>query len=552
VNYRVTVYRPRREGVPPLFLGLNISVGRAKMSKDTKSQSGSAIAMQGITKRFPGGVVANDAVDFELQVGEIHGLLGENGAGKTTLMNILYGLYQPDGGTIRVFGQPAVFGSPADAIRSGIGMVHQHFKLVSDMTVTENVVLGLKSSKGFLTDTSSADTRISALAERHGLQVDPKAQIWQLAVGQRQRVEILKALYRDARILILDEPTSVLAPSEVKDFFKSLRGLRESGISVVLITHKLDEVMDVTDRVTVLRKGRKVATQSTDSVNQESLAHMMIDEAIPPVANKMTAPAHDVILQVTNLRVFDDRGIEALRGISLEVRKGEILGIAGVSGNGQRELVEALVGLRKPASGSIAFAGKDVTGKAPRDVIDLGVAYVPENRTEDASVADFRIDENLILKDFNKAPVCGMLASKIPTFLNDREIRSRAERAITQFGIRATGISAKARSLSGGNLQRLILARELSGSPMLIVVSQPTRGLDVAATEYVRNLLIQQRNRGAAVLLVDEDLAELIALSDRIAVMYKGETVGLLEPRQFSSEEIGLLMTGTKRMAAAA
>jgi len=522
------------------------------MSKDTKNQSGPAIVMQGITKNFPGGVIANDAVDFELQVGEIHGLLGENGAGKTTLMNILYGLYQPDGGTIRVFGQPAVFGSPADAIRSGIGMVHQHFKLVSDMTVTENVVLGLRSPKGVLTDTSSADTRISALAEQHGLQVDPKAQIWQLAVGQRQRVEILKALYRDARILILDEPTSVLAPSEVKDFFKSLRGLRESGISIVLITHKLDEVVDVTERVTVLRKGRKVATQPTGSVNQESLAHMMIDEAIPPVANKVTAAAHDVVLQVTNLRVFDDRGIEALRGISLEVRKGEILGIAGVSGNGQRELVEALVGLRKPASGSIAVTGKDVTGRAPRDIIDLGVAYVPENRTEDASVADFRIDENLILKDFNKAPVCGMLASKIPTFLNDREIRSRAEQAMTQFGIRATGISAKARSLSGGNLQRLILARELSGSPMLIVVSQPTRGLDVAATEYVRSLLIQQRNHGAAVLLVDEDLAELIALSDRIAVMYKGETVGLLEPGQSSSEEIGLLMTGAKRMAAAA
>jgi simple sugar transport system ATP-binding protein len=522
------------------------------MSKDTNNQSGPAIVMQEITKKFPGGVIANDAVDFDLQVGEIHGLLGENGAGKTTLMNILYGLYQPDGGTIRVFGQPAVFGSPADAIRSGIGMVHQHFKLVSDMTVTENVVLGLKSPKGFLTDTSSADTRISALAGQHGLQVDPKAQIWQLAVGQRQRVEILKALYRDAKILILDEPTSVLAPSEVKDFFKSLRGLRESGISIVLITHKLDEVMDVTDRVTVLRKGRKVATQPTDSVNQESLAHMMIDEAIPPVANKVTVAAHNVVLQVRNLRVFDDRGIEALRGISLEVRKGEILGIAGVSGNGQRELVEALVGLRKPASGSIAVADKDVTGKAPRDIIDLGVAYVPENRTEDASIADFRIDENLILKDFNKAPVCSMVASKIPTFLNDREIRSRAEQAMTQFGIRATGISAKARSLSGGNLQRLILARELSGSPMLIVVSQPTRGLDVAATEYVRNLLIQQRNRGAAVLLVDEDLAELIALSDRITVMYKGQTVGLLEPKQFSSEEIGLLMTGAKRMTAAA
>jgi simple sugar transport system ATP-binding protein len=390
------------------------------------------------------------------------------------------------------------------------------------------------------------------LAEQHGLQVDPKAQIWQLAVGQRQRVEILKALYRDAKILILDEPTSVLAPSEVKDFFKSLRGLRETGISIVLITHKLDEVMDVTDRVTVLRKGRKVATESTGSVNQEKLAHMMIDEAIPPVADKTNTTSREVILHVANLRVFDDRGIEALKGVSLEVSEGEILGVAGVSGNGQRELVEALVGLRRPASGSISVANNDVTGKNPRSIIELRVAYVPENRIEDASIADFRLDENLILKDFDKPPICGMLASRIPTLFNSVEITNRAERAISQFGIKATGVSAKARSLSGGNLQRLVLARELSGSPRLIVVSQPTRGLDVAATEYVRGLLIQQRNRGAAVLLVDEDLGELITLSDRIAVMYKGEIVGLLQPDRFSSEEIGLLMTGAKRLVSAA
>jgi len=522
------------------------------MSTDMPNRDAPAIVMQGIAKKFPGGVTANDKVDFELRMGEIHGLLGENGAGKTTLMNILYGLYQPDGGTIHVFGQPATFRSPADAIKMGIGMVHQHFKLVSDMTVTENVILGLKSQKGILTDLAPAEARISTLAEQHGLQVDPRSQVWQLAVGQRQRVEILKALYRDAKILILDEPTSVLAPSEVKDFFNSLRGLRESGISIVLITHKLDEVMDVTDRVTVLRKGRKVATQPTSSVDQEKLAHMMIDEAIPPVTDKAKTAPQEVILQVTKLRVFDDRGIEALRGASFEVRKGEILGMAGVSGNGQRELVEALVGLRKPSSGSIAVVNTDITGKTPRNVIDLGVAYVPENRTEDASIADFGLDENLILKDFDRPPICGMLASRVPTFLNSKEITGRAERAISQFGIRATGVSAKAGSLSGGNLQRLVLARELSGSPKLIVVSQPTRGLDVAATEYVRNLLIQQRNRGAAILLVDEDLGELITLSDRIAVMYKGEIVGLLQPLQFSSEEIGLLMTGARRLASAA
>lgn len=522
------------------------------MSKDAGNENSPAILMQGIVKRFPGGVMANDMVDFDLKVGEIHGLLGENGAGKTTLMNILYGFYQPDHGTTEVFGERVAFRSPADAIKFGIGMVHQHFKLVSDMTVAENVVLGLKSGKGFLTDIASAQSRISRLAEQHGLQVDPKAQIWQLGVGQRQRVEILKALYRDAKILILDEPTSVLAPTEVKDFFKSLRGLKETGISIVLITHKLDEVMNVTDRVTVLRKGRKIATQPTSSVNQEKLARMMIDEAIPPIADKAKMAEREVVLQVRNLRVSDDRGIEALKDVSFEVRKGEILGIAGVSGNGQRELVETLVGLRKPVSGSVAVVGTGVSGKTPRSIIGLGVAYVPENRTEDGSIADFRIDENLILKDFDRSPICNVLGSRIPTLLNDKEIASRAEQAISQFGIKATGASAKARSLSGGNLQRLILARELSGSPSVIVVSQPTRGLDVAATEYVRGILIQQRNRGAAVLLVDEDLGELISLSDRIAVIYKGEIVGLLHPGQYSSEEIGLLMTGAKKLALAA
>jgi simple sugar transport system ATP-binding protein len=507
-----------------------------------------AVAMRGVVKRFPGGVVANDMVDFDLQAGEIHGLLGENGAGKTTLMNILYGFYQPDAGSIEIFGRPTAFRSPSDAIRMGIGMVHQHFKLVSDMTVAENVVLGLKSPKGLLTDLTSAETRISGLAEQHGLHVAPKTEIWQLAVGERQRVEILKALFRDAKILILDEPTSVLAPTEVKDFFNSLRGLKKSGISIVLITHKLDEVMDVTDRVSVLRKGRKVATQPTHDVNKERLAHMMIGEEIPPIADKTKTTQHGVVLKVNRLRVFDDRGIEAVKSITFDVRKGEILGIAGVSGNGQRELVQTIVGLRKPASGSLTVVGMDITGKTPRYVIDLGVAYVPENRNEDASVADFRIDENLILKDFGKPPVCNTLAGKLPTLLNDREIGRRAEEAIKQFGIMTTGVSAKARSLSGGNLQRLILARELSGRPALIVVSQPTRGLDVAATEYVRSILIQQRNRGAAVLLVDEDLSELISLSDRVAVIYKGEIVGLLEPGHFNLEEIGLLMTGAKKV----
>jgi ABC-type uncharacterized transport system ATPase subunit len=506
----------------------------------------SAVVMRGIVKLFPGGVVANDMIDFELHAGEIHGLLGENGAGKTTLMNILYGFYQPDAGSIEIFGHPTAFRSPSDAIRHGIGMVHQHFKLVSDMTVAENVVLGLKSSKGILTDIASAEKRISTLSDQHGLRVDPKAEIWQLAVGELQRVEILKALYRDAKVLILDEPTSVLAPTEVSDFFNSLRGLKKAQISIVLITHKLDEVLDVTDRVTVLRKGRKVTTHATEAVNKEKLAHMMVGEEMPRIADKTKIQEREPVLRLEKLSVFSDRGIEAVKSVSFEVRSGEILGIAGVSGNGQRELVQAIVGLRNPSSGSVTFKNVDIAGKSPHKIIDLGLAYVPENRTEDAVIADFRLDENMILKDFDKPPICSVIA-RVPALLNDREITRRAEEAIKQFNIMTTGISARAISLSGGNLQKLILARELSGSPSLVVVSQPTRGLDVGATEFVRSILIQQRNRGAAILLVDEDLAELITLSDRIAVMYKGEVVGLLVAGQFNVDEIGLLMTGAKK-----
>lgn len=503
--------------------------------------------MRGLVKRFPG-VTANDNVDFDLQAGEIHGLLGENGAGKTTLMNILYGFYHPDQGRIEVFGKPVALRSPADAIRIGIGMVHQHLKLVSDMTVTENIILGLKSPRGFLTDIASAEKKIATLGQRHGLFVDPKAQVWQLSIGEKQRVEILKSLYRDARILILDEPTSVLAPSDVKGFFSALRNLKQSGIAIVLITHKLDEVMEITDRVTVLRKGKKIATQPTNSVNQQKLAQLMIGEDIPAMVAKSRASTNELLLEVKHLRVLDDRGLEAIKDVSFNLRQGEILGVAGVSGNGQRELVQTVIGLRKSTEGSVTLAGVNVTGKSTRSIIGLGVAYVPENRNEDGCVPDFGIDENLILKDFDKPPICGTIGSHLPTFLNKHEIQRRAKRAIEDFGIKAPGPTAKARSLSGGNLQRLVLARELTGQPRLIVISQPTRGLDVAATEYVRSILIQQRNRGAGILLVDEDLAELVAVSDRLAVMYKGEIVGLLKPDQFKPEEIGLMMTGVKKM----
>jgi ABC-type uncharacterized transport system ATPase subunit len=325
--------------------------------------------------------------------------------------------------------------------------------------------------------------------------------------------------------------------------------LRESGISIVLITHKLDEVMEITDRVTVLRKGKKIATEPTSSVDQRKLAQLMIGEEIPAAATKTKTSAGEILIQIQHLRVFDDRGLEAVKDLSLEVRKGEILGIAGVSGNGQRELVQTIIGLRKSASGVIRLDGKDITGRSPRSIIGSGVAYVPENRNEDGCIPDFGIDENLILKDFDKSPICNMISSHVPALLNEGAIRDRAKTAIKDFGIKATGPKSKARSLSGGNLQRLVLARELAGEPRLIVISQPTRGLDVAATEYVRGLLVQQRNRGGAVLLVDEDLAELVSITDRLAVMYKGEIVGLLKPDQFKPEEIGLLMTGVKKMA---
>jgi general nucleoside transport system ATP-binding protein len=505
------------------------------------------VSMKEIVKKFPG-VLANDKANFELRAGEIHGLLGENGAGKSTLMNVLYGFYHPDDGTIEVFGRKVEFHSPADAIKIGIGMVHQHLRLVGDMTVTENVVLGLKSPKGFMLDLPPAAKKISELGERYGLSVDPRAQIWQLSIGEKQRVEILKSLYRNARILILDEPTSVLAPSQVTGFFAALRSLKQSGIAVVLITHKLDEVMDITDRVTVLRKGRNVATEVTNAVDQKKLAHLMIGENIPPMTEKSHIASKEPILQVRHLHVYDDRGLEAVRDLSFELGKGEILGLAGVSGNGQRELVETVVGLRKPVSGSIAVDRKEIAGRSPREIISLGVAYVPENRVEDGCVPDFGIDENLILKDFDKPPICNTLGHRVSTLMNHKAIEARAERAIDNFGIKTTGPTAKARSLSGGNLQRLVLARELTGEPQLIVISQPTRGLDVLATEYVRGLIVQQRNRGAGVLVVDEDLAELVAISDRLAVIFKGEIVGVLEPDRFNVEDIGLMMTGAKRL----
>ena len=495
------------------------------------------VRMIGITKRFPG-VIANDKVDFELMPGEVHALLGENGAGKTTLMNILYGLYRPDEGQIFIDGREVEIRSPRDAMRLGIGMVHQHFKLVSTLTVAENIALSLEGT-GLILPARRVRARILEVAQHYGLEVDPDARIWQLSVGERQRVEILKLLIRNAKVLILDEPTTVLAPGEREELFKVLRKLAYEGRGIVFITHKLEEVFRVADRVTVLRKGRVVASGlPVRSTTPSELAKLMIGRELKPRLVKKPARLGEPVLEVEDLSVLDDKGLLAVRGVSFNVRRGEILGIAGVAGNGQRELVEAIIGLRKPRSGRIRIDGHDVTGKAPADVLKLGVAYIPEDRARYGIVPDLSVAENLILKLYKVPPF------KRGFFLDEEYILSWSRKVVSDFGIVTPNVRAPAGSLSGGNIQRLILARELSTRPKLIVASHPTFGLDVAATEQIRSLLIEQRERGAGVLLVSEDLSEIMELSDRIAVMHEGQIVGLLSPSEADVEKIGLMMSG--------
>ena len=495
------------------------------------------VRMVDITKRFPG-VVANDKVSFELMPGEVHALLGENGAGKTTLMNILYGLYRPDEGRIFIKGDEVEIRSPRDAIRLGVGMVHQHFKLVPTLTVAENIALSLEESSLVL-PTRKVRDKILEVAQQYGLEVDPDARIWQLSVGERQRVEILKLLIRNAEVLILDEPTTVLAPREREELFKVLRKLAYEGRGIVFITHKLEEVFRVADRVTVLRKGRVVASgKPVRETTPGELARLMIGRELRPRLVKKPVRLGDAILEVEELSVLDDKGLLAVRGVSFEVRRGEILGIAGVAGNGQRELVEAIVGLRRPRSGRIKIDGHDVTGRPPADVLRLGVAYIPEDRARYGVVPDLSVAENLILKLYREPPF------KKGFFLDEEYIINWSEKIVSDFGIVTPDVRSPAGSLSGGNIQRLILARELSIKPKLIVASHPTFGLDVAATEYIRSLLVQQRERGAGVLLVSEDLSEIMELSDRIAVMHEGQIVGLLSPSEADVEKIGLMMSG--------
>ncbi|MBC7219538.1 MAG: ABC transporter ATP-binding protein [Hadesarchaea archaeon] len=510
------------------------------------------LEMRGITKRFPG-VLANDHVDFEIRAGEIHALLGENGAGKTTLMNILYGLYQPDEGQILIRGKPVTIRSPKDAIDLGIGMIHQHFMLVDPLTVTENVVLGLKSSKEPLLDLDVAEKRIIELSKKYGLKVDPKARIEQLSVGERQRVEIIKALYRGAQILILDEPTAVLTPPEVKELMKMMKKMAKEGLAVIpFITHKLPEVMEVSDRVTVLRRGRVVGTIPTKRTNKSDLAKKMVGREIYFGVKRKKVKPGKVVLSVKDLEALNDKGLPALRKVSFEIREREILGVAGVSGNGQRELAEVITGLRKATGGRVIILGKDVTNKSPKEITSQGVGHIPEDRVGTGLVMNFTVAENLILGSQSEPPFVNrwFLPFNKKWFLDKNEINKYADQLIKEYDIKTPSRDTPARNLSGGNLQKLILARELSRKPKLLIANQPTRGLDVGATEFIQSKLEEQKEKGTAILLISEDLDEIMSLSDRIAVIYEGQIVGIVPAEKAKIKDIGLMMAGVKKTPA--
>ena len=501
------------------------------------------LELKGITKRFPG-VVANDHVDFDLRRGEVHALLGENGAGKSTLMNILYGLYHPDEGEIRLNGKPVRIGSPSDAINLGIGMVHQHFMLIPVMTVAENIVLANEPTNGPFLDLAGAEERVRELSSQFGLAVRPEARVSSISVGMQQRAEILKALYRGAEILILDEPTAVLTPQEASELFAITRSLQDDGRSIIFISHKLNEVLEIADRITVLRQGKQVDTVSREGATQEGLAKLMVGREVVLRVDKPKAEPGETLLAVKELSVLDDRDLPACRGVSLEVKAGEIVGLAGVDGNGQSELIDALTGLRKVEAGQIVVAGKDMTNARARASLDLGVGHIPEDRQVRGLVLDFTLAENLALHDFRKEP-----DSKWG-WLYPRRLIQRATGLLKEFDVRGGGPRTLAGSLSGGNQQKVVIAREVSRDPNLLVAAQPTRGLDVGAIEFVHRRLVQERDEGRAILLVSFELDEILSLSDRILAIYEGRIVGEYSP-DVSEEELGFAMTGGKKQAAA-
>lgn len=498
------------------------------------------LELRDITKSFPG-VLANDHISLTLNEGEVLALLGENGAGKTTLMNVLYGLYTPDEGEIRVRGEKVEIHDPNDAIEQGIGMVHQHFMLVPVFTVAENVMLGVESLKGgIFLDREAASQRIREISTQFGLAVDPDALVEDLPVGVQQRVEIIKVLYRNADILILDEPTAVLTPQEADDLFEIVQSLVDQGKSVIFITHKLREVLAIADRITVLRAGKVVGSAAPQETTEQELAKMMVGREVILQVSKEPASPGEIVLDVDSLCVVGDRGPMAVDGVSLQVREGEVLGIAGVQGNGQTELVEALTGLRQIESGSVSIAGQDVSHATPREITEAGTAHVPEDRQRDGLILSFSVEDNLILNTYYLPPFAKGLV------LQRDAIAKAAVERVEQFDVRTPSVQSPAANLSGGNQQKVIVAREFSRPSKLVIASQPTRGLDVGSIEYIHGRLIEKRDQGSAVLLVSPELDEVIGLSDRIAVMYEGHIVACLPAAEATKERLGLLMAGVQ------
>ena len=499
-----------------------------------------AVEMHNISKQFPL-VLANDDVTFSVHKGEIHALVGENGAGKSTLMNILYGLLHADSGTLAVDGKAAHFTGPGDAIARGIGMVHQHFMLIPPLTVAENVVLGQEPSKRGFVDKASANQTVKALSDQYGLKVDPTAKVETLSVGIEQRIEIIKVLYRGAEILILDEPTAVLTPQEVDELFEILGSLKDQGKTIIFITHKLQEVMAVADTVTVMRRGKVVGTVSTQDTTRQDIATMMVGRQVLFRVERTQAEPGEVVLMVKDLNALDNKDLPALRDISFSVREGEILGIAGVEGNGQTELVEVLTGLRKAQSGQVELNGQVITNYSPRLIREKGTGHIPEDRQRRGLVLDFTVAQNMVLGIHYRKPFVRHLGLDV---INFGPIREKAQRLLKEFDIRPPDHENLAGNLSGGNQQKVIVAREFDQNPKFLIAAQPTRGIDVGSIEFIHQRLLQARDKGKAVLLISADLEEILSISDRIAVMYEGQIVGTLEPAEATEERLGLMMTG--------
>jgi len=497
-----------------------------------------ALEVQNITKQFPG-TLANDRVSLTLEKGEVHALLGENGAGKTTLMNIVYGLYHQDEGKVLVDDKEETIHNPQDAIKLGIGMVHQHFMLVPVFTVAENIILGHENTRGgVMLDRRTASQRIREVSHQYGLEIDPDALVKDLPVGIQQRVEIVKALYRNAKILILDEPTAVLTPQEADDLFRIMRELTGRGVSIFFITHKLKEVLAAADRITVLRAGRVVGTTKPAETSEAKLAAMMVGREVILKVDRGPAHPTDEVLSVNELKVADDRGVMTVNGATFSVRAGEVLGIAGVQGNGQTQLVEALTGLRKVASGSIHLLGADVTKSSPRTITELGSAHIPEDRQRHGLVLAYPLTDNMVLNTYYQQPFARN------TIMDEARIKQNADQLVGEFDVRTPASTVAVKTLSGGNQQKVIVAREFSRPIKLLIANQPTRGLDVGSIEYIHRRIIEKRDDGCAVLLVSAELDEILALSDRIAVMYHGRIVAILPSAEATREKLGLLMAG--------